>query len=365
MNNSTIIKNFCVVTENGKGKAWDITQSLQYCFINESLFNFHLLGFATIIDTNNWIEKLPINSNCWLNIKIYSNINNSEMELTFHITGISDIQRLQGNKKQYNIQFVSEEAIQNFNVRISKGYAGPSTSIVRDILSKITQKSILISKVNDDSKILSPNMHPYKLIDTLNLYGSKNYYDFILWENFRGLNYHRVTELLNRKVIHNIAEKDISAITEKEIHNNPDYLSDTNNITNYYQPENEDLIQQLKTGVLGSSTYTYNSLNGMPYKYEVDSSKRNNIVYHFNEDTLNYKNYGSRHKILNQMIDNELLVVTFGDFERCTGDMCHVEINGAAKQAEYTSSLSGDFLIIRIEHEFTPVSYKQTLGLTR
>lgn len=365
MNNSTIIKNFCIVQDNGKGKVWDITQTLQYCFINESLFNFHLLGFATIIDTNNWLEKLNINSNCLLNLKIYNNSSNNEMELTFHITGISDIERLDGNKKQFNIQFVSEEAIQNYNVRISKGYAGSSSAIVKDALSRITQKPMLITKTEDDARILSANMHPYTLIDNLNLYGSKTYYDFILWENFRGLNYHRVSELLNRKIIHNISEKDMQVITDKDIFKNPDYLSDTNNIINYYMAENEDLIQQLKTGVLGSSTYTYNSLNGTPYKYEVDSNKSKSIVYHFNEDTLNYHNYGSRHKILNQMIDNEFLVVLAGDFNRCTGDTINVMINGAAQQAEYTSSLSGKFLIMRIEHEFTPISYKQTLGLTR
>lgn len=365
MTNSTYIRNFCIVEKDGQGKAWDMTNALQYVFINESLFQFHLLGFVTIIDSNNWLEKLPIDNSSVINFKFYSPNSDFQMELTFRISGVSDIQKLDGNKKQYNVQFVSEEAYQNFKVRLSRGYAGSSVAIVQNILSTISQKNMLVSKTEDDAKILAANMNPYKVIDLLNLYGSSSCYDFLLWENFRGLNYHRLSELLNRKVTQKLLEKDTSLITENEIYKNPDYLIDKNNIVNYFQSDRDSLISYLKEGSLGSTTYTYDCLTGMPYKYEVNQDYKDAILYHFQENSLNYKNYPSRHKILNEAINNEFLVTCDGDYNRCTGDMCYVEINGQAKQAEYMSSLSGNFLIMRIEHEFTPISYKQTIGLTR
>lgn len=363
MNNTTSIKSFLIIKSNGE--AYDMTQALQYMFINENLFQYHLLGFATILDSGNWLEKLPINSNCLISVRLISNSNNSETELTFQVTSITDIKRNDINKKEYNIQFVSVEAILNFNVRINKGYAGNSTAIVSDIMSNISKKYMITSKVDDDARILAADMHPYKAINLLNLYGSKNYYDFMFWENFRGLNYNRVTELLNRPVLHKLSEKDISGISDKDIMNNNEYNFDKENITNYYQKKIDDYISQLKSGELGSSTYTYNSLIGMPSKYEVNSSRNNNIIYTFNEDTLNYQNYGSRHKVLSELLNNELLVTAMGDYDRCTGDMCEVYITGASNNPEYTDNLSGNFLIMRIEHEFTQNTYKQTLGLTR
>lgn len=365
MINSTYIKNFCIVEGDGQGKVYDMTNALEYLFINESLFHFHLLGFATIIDSNNWIEKIAINSTSMINIKLYSPSSENMMEHTFRITGVSDIRRLKGNKKKYNIQFVSEEAYKNFSVRISRGYAGTSVAIVKNILATISNKTIIASKAEDDAKLLVPNMTPYKAIDLLNLYGSSSCWDFLLWENFRGINYSRVTELLNRKVMHKLSEKDIELISEDEIMKNPSYASDKNNILSYYQPDRDDLISYLKEGSLGSTTYNYDPLTGMPLKFEVNQNNKNSIIYHFHENSLNYQNYPSRHKILNEMINNEIFITTEGDYNRCTGDMCFIEITGRAQQPEYMSSLSGNFLIMRIEHEFNELSYKQTIGLTR
>ena len=96
-----------------------------------------------------------------------------------------------------------------------------------------------------------------------------------------------------------------------------------------------------------------------------NASSYGGIYSHFNEDSLHYQNYGSRHKILNSLINNEFFVIATGDYERCTGDMCFVKINGRSSDLEYTNEISGNFLITRIEHEFTLSSYKQTIGLSR
>lgn len=362
-NQLTFIHKVELVTSDGS--FWDITGQVQYLFINESLFNFHLLGCVKISDGRNWLEKIPITSNCVLNITLINNASNNSMSLSFRVTGVSDIEKKDEQFKTYNIQFVSPEAVNNFNVRISKGYAGPSNAIVSDVLSKISSKPMLISKTVDDAKILAANMHPYKVINLLELYGSKNCYDFLLWENFRGLNFHRVSELLNRKVTHKLIEKDISGITEKEVWKNPDFEVDKENIVNYYKESTDSLISYMNRGEIGNSTYTYNSLNGMPYCYNVNDNFKNNKIYYFNNDILNYQNYGSRHKILNSLINDEFLITTTGDYERSTGDMCYVEINGRSRDLELSSEMSGNFLIIRIEHEFTLSSYKQTIGLSR
>ena len=231
-----------------KGRNWDVTHNIDYLFINESLFNFHLLGFITMEDAQNWLEKLPIDSNCILNICLTNNSNKNSINLTFRVTGVSDIERKNQYIKKYNIQFVSPEAVNNFNVRISKGYAGPSYAIVNNVMANITSKPMLVSKTKDDAKLLAANMHPYKVIDLLELYGSKTCYDFLFWENFRGLNFQRVSELLNRKVTHKLVEKDIEGISEKEIMNNSNYNIDKENILSYYKEENESLISYMREG---------------------------------------------------------------------------------------------------------------------
>lgn len=362
-NQITFIHKAELITSSGRN--WDITAGINYLFINESLFNFHLLGCMTMIDSQNWLEKLPIDSNCILNIYLTNNESNNSINLTFRVTGVSGIMRRDDHNKKYNIDFVSPEAVNNFNIRISKGYAGPSYAIVNNVMANITSKPMLISKTKDDAKLLAANMHPYEVIDLLELYGSKTCYDFLFWENFRGLNFQRISELLNRKATHKLIEKDLRGVSEKEIMRNSNYQLDKTNIVKYYKDENESLISYMKSGELGNSTYTYNSLNGMPYKYDVNDNNKENIVYHFNEDTLNYQNYGSRHKILNELINNEMFVVALGDFDRCTGDRVFVEINGRSKDVEYTNELSGNFLITSIEHELTLSGYKQTLGLSR
>lgn len=362
-NQVTLLHKVELLTNNGKN--WDITANVDYIFINESLFNFHLLGYLKLNDGNNWLEKLPINSGCVLSIWITNNSSQNSINLNFAVTGVSDIVKRDNHTKTYNIQFVTPEAISNFNIRISKGYAGPSKAIVSDVLSQITDKPILLSKTEDDAKILAANMHPYKVIDLLNLYGSKSCYDFLLWENFRGLNYNRVSELINRPIMHNLMEKDLQGISNEEVLKDYNYRIDKENIISYYKEDTESLISYMRNGELGNSTYTYNSLNGMPYQYNVNENFKDNVIYHFNEDTLHYQNYGSRHKILNELINNEFFITAAGDYDRCSGDMCYVEINGRSRDIEYASDLSGNFLITRIEHEFTLGSYKQTIGLSR
>jgi len=365
MSNVSYLKKLTIMSSKNKNnKLWDATDNVEYVFINESLFNFHLLGYISITDGGNWLEKLPINTNSYI-VLDFSSKDRNDVSLTFRVTGVTNVSKKDISNKRYNIQFVSPEAVDNFNVRISKGYAGPSTAIVTNALSRITSKNILLSKTQDDAKLLAANMHPYKVIDLLNLYGSKNCYDFILWENFRGLNYHRITELLNRPATAELYEKDLDNVSESEVIKNPDYMEDKTCIFKYYQENQDNLIECLREGEIGNSTYTYNSLNGMPYNYNVNESNKENIVYHFNEDTLNYQNYGSRHKMLNDLITREILVTANGDYNRCTGDMCFVKMAGRSQDAEYTSSLSGNFLIIRIQHEFTLAGYKQTIGLSR
>lgn len=360
-NQISLLQDVNIIPSNGK-MTYNITSQIGNVVIYESIFNFNISGYVSFLDTNNYLEKIPINNLGRINIKIGNN--KSGVDLQFSICGITELEKLDGNKKQYNIQFVSSELISNYSTRISKGYAGSTNEIIKDILSRFSRKRLYTDKTTDNILLLAAYHKPYDLIDTLCTCAAKDF-DWLYWENFRGLNFNRISKLLNNKPVHHVYEQNINAFSEKDImkHGRPSLL--TNNIISYSNHSKEDYISDLRAGVEGANVVVYDSLAGMPLGGKVNKNNSNAIRYVFNTNNLNYLNIASRRKILKQLYQNTQELVLNGDITRSTGDAINVNILGASMTPEYQSELSGNFIITSIEHDLNTSKYIQTIGVSK
>lgn len=360
-NQVSLLQSVSIISPDGK-TSHNITSQIGEISIFESIFKFNLSGYVSFLDTNNYLEKLPINSSCKLNIKIANNT--SGVDLLFNVSGITDLEKLEGNKKQYNIQFVSFELINNYKVRISKGYAGSTSEIIKDILSRFSKKRLFLDTTTDNTILLAAYHKPYDLIDTLCTCASKDF-DWLYWENFRGLNFNRISKLLSKKPIHFAYEQNIHAIDDSDIIKNgrPELL--TNNVISYKNDSKEDYISDLRHGVEGANVVVYDPLIGLPKGGKVSKDAPNAIRYVFNTNNLNYLNIASRRKILRQLYQNTQELILNGDITRCTGDSININITGASLSPEYQSELSGNFIITSIEHKINSSKYIQTIGVSK
>jgi hypothetical protein len=361
--NITVLTTVKLFTLDGEA-SYDIKQSVSQIMIEESIFNMSLYGSATIIDVNDDLERFNLNSDWYIQISFLSGIGKYEESLIFKISGIDNIKRESMQKRLYVLKFVSPEALDNLNQRISKGYSGTKSAIISDLLQKLTKKPLLIKENNNTTSLLCPKMHPFDAIDLMLLY-NKSDTDYLFWESFRGFNCNSISALLSSNSLYSYKDVDISTMSEKDILKSADIGNDPHIIKSFTVDSLFDEMEARKTGYKGSTSYTYNPIAGVPFNYKVNEEFADNIHYIDLTDRLNFKGYIQRHKILSELEAHEWFFTVPGNYTISSGDPVYVAIQKQQNNPGFSSLLSGIFIIVSIKHKFTLNSYTQEIGVSR
>ena len=188
---------------------------------------------------------------------------------TYQIYKIDNKSRTAKRAQSYVIHFISEEAITDLNTKISRAYQGDVSSIVEEILTKEdglnSKKTIDFEPTINKTKFISNFWNPMKCVQyacktAVNGNDSPSY---VFYETRRSLNFGSLDTLYDQPQVQDFIWDNYTA---KILHGegggsvkNP--TEDYRRIYDYNQPISFDYIDNLESGMYGSTISYYDILS--------------------------------------------------------------------------------------------------------
>ena len=248
------------------GEVIDLNLNYISIDIYENMFSNGLTGSITIIDTNNLIMNTPIIGQEFLSFKIMTpGLDNIPIDFTEHVMAVYKIDTRDADRgfETFQLHFCSPELLRNNRVRLSKSYDGNISDTVNRILkdkkSVNTRKELFIESTLGNKKIISPNKNPYSLIkdlttDAISDNGSPH---FVFFENLHGIHFRTLDSLYNQSAVAEFTASDRGDVDFKGggVSN---FEEDLKRVLKYQFGSNNDTRRNIKSGMFGSKTISYN-----------------------------------------------------------------------------------------------------------
>ena len=268
------------------GNVLDLENQVQYIDIYESIFSNSLSGSITILDVDNIAANGPIIGQEFMSLKLTTpNLDNQQIDFTdttFCIYKIVSRTSASVSAQIMTLSFTTPEALRDKRTRVSKSYTDDISNIVDNILKDQryinTNKNVFIEPTQGVRKVVSPNIHPNKLITTLATeaiskeYGSPH---FMFFENTKGIHFKSVENMLEG-VTHGTYYVDDLGPLEKGS-KKVSILKEMFRVLEFQINSNNDMLVNIQGGMLGSKTIEYNIYN------KTYSSKEYKHFDNFNE----------------------------------------------------------------------------------
>ena len=240
--------------------------------LNENIFQSSVTGNIVVGDANNLLEKLPITGQEYLDLKI-STPGAIHSEDTINFTGDKSLYvydvvvraPISSGSQVYTLSVSTIEPLRNQNIKISKSYTKSVSGIVNDIFKNTfkTSKKLFIEKTKGIRKIVSPNSHPFTLINRLKREAKSAKYNsphYLFFENKNGFHFRTLQDLINQpvKMIFHSGDKNLD-----ENRSNSNYLEDTTigqsfrRIKDFTFASLNNWYDSNQTGMLGSTLITH------------------------------------------------------------------------------------------------------------
>ena len=250
----------------GSGEVLNLSLMYQSLDIYENMFSNGLTGALIIVDTNNIVMNAPITGQEFLSFKIITpTLDNVPIDFTEHVMAVYKIDARVAERGNEVIQlhFCSPELLRNSRTRLSKSYDGNISDIVSKILtdkkSTNTKKELFIDQTLGNKKIVSPNKNPYSLIRdlTTDAIGENGSPHFVFFENLDGIHFRTLDSLYAIGSTGEFIASDRGSIDFQEggITN---IKEDLKRVLDYEIASNNDTKRNIKSGLFGSKTITYN-----------------------------------------------------------------------------------------------------------
>ena len=293
------------------GVVADISNNIVEINLFENIFSSSLTGSIIFADTNNLTDNLPIIGQEYISIKIITpGMEDSTIDFTENVFCLYEV----GNKTPatpkseiVEIKFCSPELLRNERVRISKSFKETTDQIIKSILENPkylnTKKKIYLESTAGIRKIVSPNYHPFHLIQNLTRESISKYDDsphFLFFENLNGFNFRTIQNLYSQgsQGEYHVGDVGFSQNVDQ----------DYKRIINFSIPSRNNSLADIKGGMLGSSLIMHDIYNK---KYQ--KSKFEYFENHDKYMRLESSSIGAPPKYNNILIDEENTIENFTD----------------------------------------------------
>ena len=301
---------------SSEGVRADLSSIVVEINLFENIFSTAFTGNIIIVDTLNLIEKLPILGQEYIELKCSTPQENptkeSVIEKRFVLHSIVAREDISTGAQAYSLDIATEDSIKNLKTRVSKSYKDSISNIVSDVLkNKLgSSQNLNISSTSGVRKIVSPNVHPYTLVNMLKKEavsdtGLKLSPHFLFFENKNGLNFTSLESLYNKGSVARLhsGDKDGDGFTSQvAYHNNDTKIAQSNKrILAHSFGNNNDLTVNIVGGMLGSNLITHDIYNKSyktyDYDYFRDFNKHNRLERNgkpiYNQQIISKKDLGS------------------------------------------------------------------------
>jgi len=275
-----------LLIKTSSGSVLDLKNSVQAIDIYESIFSTSLSGSITILDVHNIAANGPIIGQEFMSLKLTTpNLDNQQIDFTdttFCIYKIISRRSASISAQLMTLSFTTPEALRDKRTRVSKSYTDDISNIVSNILKDQryinTNKNIFIEPTQGVRKVVSPNIHPNKLITTLATeaiskeYGSPH---FMFFENTKGIHFKSVENMLKGVTHGKYLVEDLGPLEGRS--KRVSILTEMFRVLEFQINSNNDMLVNIQGGMLGSKTIEYNIYN------KTYSSKEYKHFDNFNE----------------------------------------------------------------------------------
>ena len=282
----------------------------------EDIFSTSFTGNIILVDTLNLIEKLPILGQEYIELKCSTPQVNptkeSVIEKRFILHSIVTREDISAGAQAYSLDIATEDSIRNLKTRVSKSYTDSIDNIVTDVLKNQlgSSQDLNIGPTSGIRKIVSPNVHPYTLINMLKKEAVANMGlnlppHFLFFENKNGLNFISLESLYMKGTVAKLhaGDKDGDEFTSQSAYHKDDTKIAQSNkrILSHSFGANNDLTVNIVGGMLGSNLITHDIYNksykNYNYDYFRDFNKHERVEPNakpiYNEQIMSNKDFGS------------------------------------------------------------------------
>lgn len=253
-----------LITLNGN---IDLVNNYVQIDLFESIFTHTLSGSLTIVDTNNLLVNLPLTGQEYLRLKIKTpGVSNTDAidytENVLSVYRVGQVIDASRGSQLVELSLISPEALTNQRMRVSKSYVTSMNDIIKDVLRNNlyldSRKNLFLEKSKGNMRIISPNIHPFDLVDmvtseteaTNDITDGLNY--FLFYENTKGFHFKSISNLFSQETQGDYHGGDVGTIDRKE-----QEMEDYKRVISFERVGNVDMLQNIVSGMLGSTLTTH------------------------------------------------------------------------------------------------------------
>ena len=370
------------ITMNGR----ELIDAFDTCVIYEDLYNHSMSGYIDLKESANIREIMPIIGEELLTLEFASVKGISKepddfIKLQLKPYKLENYREGKDHQKLYRLQLQSLTAEVNRTKRVRKFYEGTGTNIAQRIMSNMLKqefKTLDGAKYSD--KVIFPNWNPFKCIKFLASKSiSAQYNDpfYLFYEDREGFHLTTTSQLMDKP---KVADIEFRIVTGQQDPNVDLYLAQTISFGTLF-----DIVDQEISGMYGGTLTAYDKVK-KEYKvlektyqetfgqfkhvglFPLDSAKfespKNVMQLMSVNDTLNPGSYTNTSEwAIQRLIRARQVRGKNAQFWMNRGTSLHVgdviEWNMIKDaQGRIDESLSGKWLITKLKHVVTPITYR-------
>jgi len=302
---------------SSSGVSADISKIIAEINIFEDIFSTSLTGSIIISDTNNLVDNMPIIGQEYISLKITTpSMEQDAIDFTENVFCVYEMggrTPAGTNSEVVELKICSPELLRNERTRISKSYEETADQIVKSIMENEkyinTKKDLYLEPTLGIRKILSPNYHPYKLIQRLtreSMSAKNDSPHYLFFENIKGFHFRSLQSLYDDGIQ---GEFHFGDKGSDEVYTSS---SDAGKLVQAYKrminfsvPSKNNSIFDIKAGMLGSKLIMHDIYNK---KYNTST-----FSYFDDHDKHERLEESNAPKYNNVLIDDENTVGNFTD----------------------------------------------------
>ena len=289
-----------LIVHTSSGAILNLRNAIQSINIYESMFSTSLSGTITILDVDDLATNGPIIGQEYMKLRLTTpGLDDHEIDFTNNTFAIYKVtSRISGsqNAQLLTFSFTTPELLRNNRIRVSKSYTDTIDNIVENLLTDEkyvnTNKDVFIEETSGIRKIIAPNLNPYNFITNLatealsKKYGSPH---FLFFENTKGIHFKSLESILLSNAIGIFSVSDIAPLDKQS--QSVNIQKDFERVLEFQINSNNDMLMNIKGGMLGSKNIEYNIYNKSykttEYKYFDDFDRyprlNGNATYNDNQ----------------------------------------------------------------------------------
>ena len=263
----------------------DLSNIVVQITLFEDIFSTAFTGNIIIVDTLNLIDKLPILGQEYIELKCSTPQTNptkdSIIEKRFVLHSIVARESVSSGAQSYSLDIATVDSVRNLTTRVSKSYTDNIHNIVFDVLKNQlgTTQPLKINNTVGIRRIVSPNVHPYTLVNMLKKEAITSMSDmmaphFLFFENKNGLNFVSLEDLfftpVSAKLHSGDKESDLSIEATSLEDDDISVAQGNKRILSHSFGNTNDLTVNIKNGMLGSNLITHDIYNKNYRTYNYD-----------------------------------------------------------------------------------------------